>query len=238
MNSDQRSRGYYDAFSDHYEVGRDRGYHFWLDERSADIVLRHGRDREVLEVGCGTGLILQRVAPHARRAVGLDLSPGMLSVAKSRGLDVIEGTVTSLPFPDASFDTIYSFKVLAHVPDLSTALSEMARVVRPGGKLILEFYNRQSLRWLVRQLRPAGRIGTERTEDDVFTRFHSLRELRRMLPPQLHLTSVEGMRIATLVPQLFEVPHVGSHWATLENTLSDSPLRYLAGFLVLVLERR
>ena len=144
MNADDRSRGYYNAFAAQYEDDRHHGYHHWLDERSADLVRTYAADSEVLEVGCGTGLILNRVAPIARRAVGLDLSPGMLQVARARGLDVIEGTATQLPFEDATFDLVYSFKVLAHVPDLAQAFTEMARVVRPGGRLVLEFYNRQS----------------------------------------------------------------------------------------------
>src|SRR5690606_39017711 len=106
----------------------------------------YGTGKDVLECGCGTGLILERIARFARSASGIDLSPGMLEVAKRRGLDVQEGSITSLPFPDASFDVTCSFKVLAHVPDIGRALAEMARVTRPSGVILAEFYNPWSLR--------------------------------------------------------------------------------------------
>jgi ubiquinone/menaquinone biosynthesis C-methylase UbiE len=238
MNVDDRSRGYYDAFATHYEENRHFGYHQWLDDRSAELIRGFATDADVLEVGCGTGLILNRIAPLARRAVGLDLSPGMLAVARERGLEVVEGSARELPFEDASFDLLYSFKVLAHVPDLARVFSEMARVVRPGGRLVLEFYNRQSLRWWVRRLRPAGKIGDRRTEDDVYTRFHTQRELLGLLPDELQFSHIEGLRVATLLPQLFQMPGLGATWTQLEDALSNSWLRRYAGFLVLVLERK
>ena len=116
MSADDRSRSYYDAFATHYEHGRDAGYHRWLDDRSAGLVSEYGRGRDILEVGCGTGLILDRVSQFSKRTTGLDLSPGMLEVAKRRGLDVVEGSARALPFQDNSFDVVYSFKVLAHGP--------------------------------------------------------------------------------------------------------------------------
>src|SRR5690606_26673733 len=131
-----QNRNYYDAFSAGYDHGRDRGYHKLIDDQAAAVVRRYAEGKDVLEVGCGTGLILQRVAGVARSARGVDLSPGMLEHAKSRGLDVQEGSATELPFADASFDVTYSFKVLAHVPGWERALAEMARVTRPGGHLI------------------------------------------------------------------------------------------------------
>ena len=96
----------------------------------------------------------------ARRAVGIDLSPGMLRKARARGLDVVHGSVTDLPFGDGEFDLAYSFKVLAHVERIERALGEMARVVRPGGHVIAEFYNPWSLRGLIKRLKPATQIST------------------------------------------------------------------------------
>ena len=137
------NRAYYDAFAARYEDHRGErdpgGYHDLLDELEADFVERFGGGREVLEVGCGTGLVLARIAGFARRAQGIDLSPGMLEKARARGLDVVEGSATALPFPDASFDVTCAFKVLAHIPDIERALSEMARVTRPRGTIIAEF---------------------------------------------------------------------------------------------------
>src|SRR5262245_29395849 len=146
--SDADNRAYYDDFSHGYERERGRGYHQLLDDLEMSIVSPLARGRRVLEIGCGTGLILERIAREARSASGIDLSPGMLQTARARGLDVTLASATQLPFSDSSFDLVCSFKVLAHVPEIERALSEAARVTRPGGQLVLEFYNPWSLRYL------------------------------------------------------------------------------------------
>ncbi|MGE3674123.1 MAG: class I SAM-dependent methyltransferase, partial [Polyangiaceae bacterium] len=160
--SHDSNRAYYDAFSKRYEALRGTndpgGYHELLDELEASFVERFATGRDVLEVGCGTGLVLSRIARFAKHAQGLDLSPGMLEKAKERGLDVTLGSATDLPFPDASFDVTCSFKVLAHVPDLEKALSEMARVTRPGGMVLAELYNPNSFRGVVKRYDPAREI--------------------------------------------------------------------------------
>lgn len=231
---DHETKAYYDTFSTGYEDHRHDGYHRWLDTRSVALVKDLVAGARVLEVGCGTGLILRDVTPLAGQATGLDLSHGMLRAARSRSLRVVQGSATALPFPDAHFDLVYSFKVLAHVPDIAGAVVEMARVTRPGGAMVLEFYNRRSLRYLVRRLRPPGRIGPGTTEEDVFTRFDDRPALEALLPPGVRLERIEGLRVATLAPQLFAVPGFGRVWERVEDVLSASPLRHFAGFLVLV----
>src|SRR5262245_50803943 len=137
---DRDTRAYYDEFARAYERHRrpndPGGYHALVDDLEIDLTRRYGEGRDVLECGCGTGLLLERIAAFARKASGIDLSPGMLEHARARGLDVREGSVTALPFEDASFDVTCSFKVLAHVPDIGKALAEMARVTRPGGVVL------------------------------------------------------------------------------------------------------
>src|SRR5262249_23602754 len=110
-----KNRDYYDAFARTYERDRHHGYHALIDRLETDLALRYARGARVLEAGCGTGMILKEVAPHAREAVGVDLSPGMLQTARARGLRVMHASVTDLPFADGAFDVVYSFKVLAHV---------------------------------------------------------------------------------------------------------------------------
>src|SRR6185437_4881396 len=109
------NRDYYDSFASWYERERHLPYHRMLDDLEVEIVERYGAGKDVLEVGCGTGLILGRVAQFARRAAGVDLSGGMLGPARARGLAVAQASATDLPIADASFDLAYSFKVLAHV---------------------------------------------------------------------------------------------------------------------------
>lgn len=239
MASKRDNRSYYDTFASTYEVGRDRGYHRYLDEAEVRLVEPYARDREVLEVGCGTGLILQRLAAVAQRAVGVDLSPGMLELARERGLEVHEANATELPFEDASFDVACSFKVLAHVRDIELAMAEMARVVRPGGRVIAEFYNTDSIRALVKRLGPAGSIGQggETTEADVFTRFDRLGDIKRYLPHELRVAGVHGIRVLSPVARLFDLPVVGAGWARVERLASRTPLGRFGGFLVVDCER-
>ncbi len=240
--SHDANRAYYDAFSDGYESHRGDndpgGYHELLDELEAGYVERFGRGGEVLEVGCGTGLVLTRIERFARRAQGVDLSPGMLDKARARGLEVVEGSATELPFEDESFDVTCSFKVLAHIPDIRRALSEMARVTRPGGTVVAEFYNPYSWRGLAKRLAPAGRVAEDTHEDKVYTRFDTPLGIRRHVPEGLDIVGSRGIRVATPAARLMRVPVARSVLRTAERALCDSPLRFFGGFFVVALQRQ
>jgi len=145
-------------------------------------VRRYGTGLDVLEAGCGTGLLLAETARVARSAIGLDLSSSMLGLAQHRGLHVVQGSLTALPLPDQSVDLVYSMKVLAHVPPIREALAELARVVRPGGHLLLEFYNPLSLRYLAKLIGGAAPIAEGTTDRDVYTRYDTLATARSYLP--------------------------------------------------------
>jgi SAM-dependent methyltransferase len=235
---DDDSRAYYDDFSTRYEKERHHGYHALLDELELDVALPLAGGRDVLEVGCGTGLILERLAGAARRAEGIDLSPGMLEKARSRGLTVREASATALPYPDAEFDLVVSFKVLAHVPDLALALREMARVCRPGGRVLAELYNPWSLRFLAKRLGGPGKISDGRSEADVFTRWDAPHRLRTVLPETLELDEVRGLRVFTPAAFVHRVPLLGATLARAERVVTRSPLRWFGGFLVLMATRR
>jgi ubiquinone/menaquinone biosynthesis C-methylase UbiE len=230
------TRAYYDEFAERYEHrrgGRDPGgYHDLVDDLEIDFVKRFGNGGDVLEVGCGTGLLLARIQEFARKARGVDLSPGMLERAKARGLDVTEGSATSLPFPDASFDVACSFKVLAHVREIRTALAEMARVVRPGGHVLAEFYNPWSLRGLVKRLGPAGAISAKTREDAVYTRFDTPEEAAGHLPPGLRLVASRGVRIVTPAAVAMRLPGIRQVLWRAEWALCDSPLHRFGGFWI------
>ena len=235
-DSDHRTRAYYDEFSKIYERHRRpndaSGYHALVDDLEVELCARYGTGREVLECGCGTGLILHRLAEFASRAVGIDLSPGMLDHARERGLEVTEGSVTALPFDDASFDLTCSFKVLAHVPDIGKALSEMARVTRPGGVLIAEFYNPLSFRGLAKRLGPAGKVGDHTRESAVYTRFDAPWVLQRILPPNTRIEAARGIRIVTPAAFVMKVPGLSGILRRAERLLCDSPAAVLGGFYV------
>lgn len=245
------NRTYYDAMAEGYERERHRGYHAFLDRVEVESVADLVRGAEVLEVGCGTGLILRRLAPLARRVAGVDLSAEMLRQARERVPTVVQGSALALPFADRSFDVAVSFKVLAHIPDIRAVVAEMARVVRPGGHLALEFYNRHSLRALVKRLKPpssiarqtvGGRRVGERPADgwdqifdtDVFTRYDTLAEAMSYLPDGVEVVRVHGIRIALPAAFLMKVPIVGAVLGFQERLLDRTPLRRFGGFIVLV----
>jgi ubiquinone/menaquinone biosynthesis C-methylase UbiE len=237
----QANRDYYDAFAEEYESHRGDndpgGYHEFLDELEADFVSHFGAGRDVLEVGCGTGLVLKRIAQFARSAKGLDLSPGMLARARARGLDVQLGSATELPFEDATFDVACSFKVLAHIPDIRAVLAEMARVVRPGGHVIAEFYNPWSLRGLVKRFGPAGRIATGKDESHVYTRFDSPWRVRSLTPSGCRLAQSRGVRIVTPTAHAMRVPLLRNALRRTERALCDTPLSSLGGFYVVAFRK-
>jgi len=233
-----QTRGYYDDFSGWYERERGRGYHAMIDDLEMEIVAPLARGARALEVGCGTGLILERISRVADDAWGVDLSAGMLGKARARGLKVVQGSATHVPFSNASFDLVCSFKVLAHVPDIGRALSEAARVTRPGGHMVLEFYNPFSLRYLAKRLAGPGAISAERTEAEVYTRWDSPWTIHRILPPGVDLVDFRGVRIVTPAAVVHRVPGLSQLVRRAERACVTSPLRFLGGFLVAIIRRR
>jgi SAM-dependent methyltransferase len=94
---------------------------------------------DVLDVGCGSGLALSMAAALGARCSGIDISPALLAVAFQRvpGADLREGGLDVLPFGDAAFDVVLAVNALQFAFDPAAALSEVARVLRSGGRLAL-----------------------------------------------------------------------------------------------------
>ena len=148
-----------------------------------------------------------------------------------------EAPATKLPFEDGSFDLVYSFKVLAHVPEIAVALREMARVCAPGGTILAEFYNPHSLRYLAKTVGPAGKVSETRTEAAVFTRFDSPARIAAMIPAGTELVGFRGVRVFTPLARAVTVPVLGRLLSKVEHLAVDSPLARFGGFLVAVLRR-
>ena len=230
---------YYDRFSETYEAERHHGYHRMIDELELQLIRQYGRGRDVFEAGCGTGLLLREARHVARSAIGLDLSRGMLRAAHGRGLRVVQGSLTDVPLPSESVDLVYSMKVLAHIPPIEQAMVELARLVRPGGHLLLEFYNPYSLRYLAKRVGGPARIADGTTDHDVFTRYDTAKKARSYLPRDLEVIGVRGVRILTPTSKVFAFPPVGSLFSWAENAACDLPLlRHLGGFMILVAKKK
>jgi ubiquinone/menaquinone biosynthesis C-methylase UbiE len=109
--------------------------------RVADAAKIASGDR-VLDVGCGTGVLARAAAARVAadsQVTGLDLNEGMLAVARRLRPEIEwrQGDATNLPFADESFDVVMSQFALMYFPDRTAALREMARVLRPGGRLVI-----------------------------------------------------------------------------------------------------
>jgi len=100
--------------------------------------------KRVLDLGCGDGLLTATLATHGARAVGIDVDRSALHAAVARmdttragSAHFVEGRIECLPFPDDAFDVVTAVTVLCLVSDRATAAREAARVLRPGGRLIV-----------------------------------------------------------------------------------------------------
>jgi SAM-dependent methyltransferase len=94
--------------------------------------------RRVLEVGCGWGELAEWIGRETTaEVVALDISPRMVELARERGVDAQVGDVQELPFEDGVFDVVVAAWMLYHVPQLDRGIAELARVLRPGGRLVV-----------------------------------------------------------------------------------------------------
>lgn len=104
-----------------------------------------GPKDDVLECACGTGMISVYIAPICRRLIATDLSDGMLKRARKKcagftNTEIRQADILSLGFPNESFSKIVAANVIHLLDEPYKALSEMDRVLRPGGKLIIPTY--------------------------------------------------------------------------------------------------
>jgi ArsR family transcriptional regulator len=93
----------------------------------------------VADLGCGTGLTLDRLAPFVHQAIGIDNSPAMLKAATKRlahhkNVEVRRGDLTAIPLDDASVDAAFLILALTYIPDPAPALKELARILKPAGR--------------------------------------------------------------------------------------------------------
>ena len=102
--------------------------------------------RSLLDVAGGTGYVASQFATGFERIVVIDLSEGMLRVAKRRSLETVHGSALAMPFRDGQFDAVLCTDALHHIKDIDGALSEMARVVKPGGTVLIQEFHIRGVR--------------------------------------------------------------------------------------------
>ena len=136
----RESKEYFEEVSGRWDTLRKS---FYGDE-VRDAVLSAARllpENTVLDVGAGTGFLTEGAAKIARKVIALDFSEAMMSEARAKlGQGNIEfkiGNVEQIPLPNASVDAVIGNMVLHHCPSPEAAVREMARVLVPGGRLVL-----------------------------------------------------------------------------------------------------
>ena len=127
------------------------------------------QDATVADVGTGTGFILQGLVGKASSLVGFDESPEMLEVARQRfkehpELQLQQTDGRTLPPPDGTFDSVFANMYLHHAPDPAAAVAEMARILKPGGKLIITDLDSHDQAWMLEAMADRW-LGFER--DDI-----------------------------------------------------------------------
>jgi ubiquinone/menaquinone biosynthesis C-methylase UbiE len=162
-------------------------------QKQALAQLRPGAADRVLDVACGAGALVAEVAPGVERAAGLDLSSGMLAIARSRlsstglgrltNIEFHLGSSDALPFTDGEFTALVCTTALHHFPEPQRSIDEMARVLAPGGRIVIGDACRDSL--------PA------KLADPLYRRFEEGHiSLQRKLDIEAMLTRA-GLRVTT-----------------------------------------
>jgi ubiquinone/menaquinone biosynthesis C-methylase UbiE len=136
----EKIRIHYDSVADtydhHYDHPRGRSYHNHLSRYLIEALPEEG---DLLDIGCGTGLFMDKYIRHGGTAVGLDISRKMVERGRLRctGCEFTIGTGEYLPFADAAFDAVASLLVFSYVRHPDVMLAETYRVLRPGGAVAI-----------------------------------------------------------------------------------------------------
>ena len=128
-----------------YDEGWLGQLHHQIADRTADLALTWVPTlRRILDVGCGTGYLLGRLAaraPQAQALAGIDAAPAMIRAAQRTATDgrlgFVAGAAERLPWPAATFDLVVSTTAFDHWADQRAGLAQCARVLTPGGHLVL-----------------------------------------------------------------------------------------------------
>ena len=147
------------------------------------------KGRDVLDVGCGAGVEVVRFARGGARTFGVDIAEQAVALTRTNlaqqgltaGLAVADGE--ALPFPDASFDYIFAHGIVQYAADDARVVAECHRVLRPGGTVLFQVYNRISWLYVLSKLM---KTPLEHEDAPVLGRY-SIGEFRRLLAPFAHV---------------------------------------------------
>ena len=149
MSMAQASSEYFQRVANRWDA-ISAGY-FGTAVRDAAIAKSYLRaDMTVADIGAGTGFLAAGLAPLVRLVHVVDASPEMLAVARQNlnafaNVEYHQADGLSLPFADASLDAVFANMYLHHIPQPGDAIREMLRVLRPGGRLVMNFVTLENL---------------------------------------------------------------------------------------------
>jgi SAM-dependent methyltransferase len=165
-------------------------------QRRAELFVAKGGlrpGRRALEVGCGTGIFLERVAASGATITAVDLSTELLARARERvkgmaNVALARGNAEEMPYPDRSFDAVYGSSILHHL-DLERALREIHRVLRPGGAIVFAEPNilNPQIVFMFRFPPVKERFGVS-PDEMAFSRFRAARVLRGLGYTEVQVT--------------------------------------------------
>lgn len=197
------------------------------------------KGKAVLEIGCGQGADLSQFALAGAKTFGCDLTPKHCLVSREfvrvmgGRAAIARADAVRLPFADNSLDLVYSFGVLLLVQDLDAAIAEIHRVLKPGGTVMVMFYNSQSLHYYVKTLSyygmacDLGELLGPRRLVDWFTDGYGYPRTYHQTPDSLRRAfgrfTVDGVTVRNLTPD--QVPLIpfddypAEFWSWVESHL-------------------
>jgi ubiquinone/menaquinone biosynthesis C-methylase UbiE len=157
------------------------------------LVAPEARGLNVLDAACGVGYGSVLIAKHAASVTALDVSTAALAIGTATyvhpSVHFAAGRVEALPFPNEQFDIIASFETIEHIADPAAAISEFARVLKPGGRVFLSVPNGDRDRY---------------NNNPHHLSFFSLPELKALVSQRFHVTTVRGQFDKPLHPTMVQ----------------------------------
>ena len=216
---------FYDGISSKYEINHSKYITITNKEHLTKInfLCKKGK---ILEIGCGSGRILSEIK-ETDLAIGLDISTNMLKIARSKNCVVVQANSTLLPFKNNGFDLVYSFKVLSHIPDIQKTINEIIRVVKPGGYILLEFYNDQSFKYIViKKIKDFLKLKL------LYSRYDSIKTITSYFSTNVKLICIRGYNLIPLIEIFCKIPFIGNLIYSIEKRLCKTRLNKYGGYLV------
>lgn len=183
-----------------------------------------GRNKTVLDVGCGNGWVLSNFFREGAKCFGLDLTQKAVDLSKKRfkmingGAFFMVANAEELPFRDSSFDIATAMGVLHHTPNIDKAIAEIHRVLKPGGRIILMLYHKNSILYrLYMPIRLSYEVMKKRRfsvsiqdlvnkvdgKGNPLGKVYSRNDVKRML------SSFKHVKMMTHLVEAYEIPLIG-----------------------------